>query len=387
MFIEDGMKKENQQKNIFERHPKTTMMFTVGGLIVILVLGFEHYLVRYYSHKEKVGLRRFIRLREHYPSGINYVSLDEKAGGYTDYFDPKKYRFQIDEEGFVYPSIIHENPDLTIVFLGGSTTECMYVDEKKRFSYLVGRMIEAENRLRVNSVNSGVSGNNTLHSINILLNKIIPMNPDYVILMHNTNDLSVLLYEKTYWNSNRSRSVIIPENPNTLRTVAKALKNWLIPMTYMKVKKALIRCGIWERRDEFAHIRGKAIRIEATRLTNEFRSNLQIFIDICRARHIQPVLMTLFNWYEPEPHPLVKELLSDMENDFGITYESYYDIFTKFNQTIRDTGQRHGVTVIDLDRLLPKNLELTYDLGHLNNDGSALVAQIVTEQLLTIIKK
>ena len=121
------------------------------------------------------------------------------------------------------PSKIHDHPDLTIAFLGGSTTECIYVDEDNRFPYLAGRLLERQTHLKVNSYNAGRSGNNTLHCLNILLNKVVNLKPDIVVLMENINDLAILMYEKTYWNTNPSRSPIQEKLP-TFKTVGQDLR-------------------------------------------------------------------------------------------------------------------------------------------------------------------
>ena len=97
-------------------------------------------------------------------------------------------------------------PDLTLVFLGGSTVACIYVDEESRFPSLVGQLLSQQTGKKVTSYNSGVGGNNSLHSLDILLNKIIPLKPDVVVMMHNINDLVALIYDKTYWSNNPTRS-------------------------------------------------------------------------------------------------------------------------------------------------------------------------------------
>ena len=112
----------------------------------------------------------------------------------------KPFVLRVDRQGFIMPSKIHDHPDLTIAFLGGSTTECTYVDEDNRFPYLAGRLLERQTHLKVNSYNAGRSGNNTLHCLNVLLNKVVNLKPDIVVLMENINDLAILMYEKTYWN-------------------------------------------------------------------------------------------------------------------------------------------------------------------------------------------
>jgi len=55
---------------------------------------------------------------------------------------------------------------------------------------------------------SGVGGNNSLHSIDILVNKVIPIKPDIVVMMHNINDLVTLIYDQTYWGKNPTRKPI-----------------------------------------------------------------------------------------------------------------------------------------------------------------------------------
>ena len=60
----------------------------------------------------------------------------------SDGLEQKPYVLRVDRQGFIMPAKIHDHPDLTIAFLGGSTTECTYVDEDQRFPYLVGRLLE-----------------------------------------------------------------------------------------------------------------------------------------------------------------------------------------------------------------------------------------------------
>lgn len=73
------------------------------------------------------------------------------------------------------------------------------MDEGNRFPCLVGHLLEQKTGKKVTSINAAMGGNNSLHSLDILLNKIIPLKPDVVVMMHNINDLVALMYDKTYW--------------------------------------------------------------------------------------------------------------------------------------------------------------------------------------------
>jgi hypothetical protein len=113
------------------------------------------------------------------------------------------------------------------VFLGGSITECLFVDADHRFPYVAGQILEQETGARINSYNGGMSGSNTLNAIDILINKVIPLKPDVVVFMENINDLSTLLYEGTYWNKRTARSPL--ETLKKRQLAGKLLKEIFIP--------------------------------------------------------------------------------------------------------------------------------------------------------------
>ena len=121
------------------------------------------------------------------------------------------------------------HPDISLVFLGGSTTVCHYLDENLRFPYLTGVLLENKLGIKINSYNAGRSGNNSLHSIDILLNKILPINPQIVVMMHNINDVTTLVYERSYWNNNFSKSVIIDMNNEITTNYLRIMRDRLIP--------------------------------------------------------------------------------------------------------------------------------------------------------------
>jgi lysophospholipase L1-like esterase len=287
------------------------------------------------------------------------------------------------------PSKMHDDPQLTLVFLGGSTTECLYVDEENRFPYVVGRLLEKKTGLKVNSYNSGRAGNDSLHSLDILLNKVIPLKPNIVVMMHNVNDLSILLVEGTYWNKNPSRRPIMEKKP-AAKTVFKnfeenfhLIRDLTIPLLAREIKHVFRR---FRKGDEFRHKRGQKIIINQAFMLEEFRMNLQTFINICRARNLTPVLMTQASRLKTPPEPLISSLMKKIEEKHGTTYQEYKDIFDLFNQTIREVGAQSQVSVIDLAKQLPPEREYLHDVVHLNNRGCQYTAGIIAEGLTPLLK-
>jgi hypothetical protein len=75
----------------------------------------------------------------------------------------------------------------TILFLGGSTTECNEVDERFRFPAVVETLLrDAGANIRV--ANGGVRGHTSEDSINVLLNRRDFRAANIIVLMQNIND-------------------------------------------------------------------------------------------------------------------------------------------------------------------------------------------------------
>lgn len=113
------------------------------------------------------------------------------------------HEIKTDQNGFIVPGRIQDDPDLTIAFVGGPTTECLYVQPQLRFPYLTGRILEQRHGIKVNTLNTGKSGNTTMHSSLQLIAKIIPEGPDIVVVTNNTNDGGLPGGQQTYWNQNK----------------------------------------------------------------------------------------------------------------------------------------------------------------------------------------
>ena len=248
--------------NWFQRHPKKTLA-AVTLFFILVIVGAAEKFIEFNNRRHGVLLdteveRRYVRLKEFRPGTRLLLAFPRNHLPYTDNVFTKSYRVEIDSNGFIAPSRKYDRPDKVIVFLGGSTTECMFVDQDQRFPYVVGKILEQETGAKINSYNGGMSGNNTLHAIDILINKVIPLKPKVVVFMENINDLSTLLYGETYWHKGSARSPL--ETLKKRQLVGKLLKEIFIPNlnnAYRKLKKTLAR----EEEDEFAAARGKDPRL------------------------------------------------------------------------------------------------------------------------------
>ena len=381
-------------RNWFERNPKKTVVWLVLSLMLAVTYGAEK-LLAHLNRTHNLVLfteRRYINLREVLPNLDTVDVPPDKAVRESDGLVQKPYRVRTDAQGFMLPYLRHEKPDLTLVFLGGSTVACIYVEEDQRFPSLVGNLLAQKTGKKITSINSGVGGNNSLHSLDILLNKIIPLRPDVVVLMHNINDLVALIYDRTYWSQNPTRAAIVNfsfyKNLTGLKAITTLARDLYIPNLHAATRvlsRKIFGKKVKDPDDEFAHVRGKRLTVDQAAILDEFKMNLTAFINLCRARRITPVLMTQFNRYKADPDPKVLKAMQGFESDAGIPVREFIELYARFNQAIREVGQADGVLVIDLAALIPQDQRYMYDVVHLNTRGSQLAAQLISERLQTLV--
>lgn len=347
--------------------------------MIVVLFGLEKILDSTRFGGEENQSVRHIRLKENTPLQDKMLSPSDDKIALSDSLVNKPYSFKIDQNGFIFPSITHQPADKVIAFIGGSTTECMYVDEDKRFPALTGQLLENSSNKKINALNAGVSGNNSMHSINTLLNKIVPMNPDIAVLMHNINDLSVLLHEKTYWNNNEYRSLLIEEDRSL-----KAIVKQLLPNTYnfaFEMKRKLLGNGSEFENSNHEHNKP---RLSNEKILSMFKANLNIFVEISKANNTTPVLMTQASRFTEKPDDVVMRNLQNLDA-MDLTYSEYRALFVAMNEVIRTVAMEKSVLLIDLEKEVPQTNEFMADPVHFNNQGSELVAKIISTNLASLL--
>ena len=333
---------------------------------------------------------RSIRLME-FPPGLedSKVPYDEYLAT-TDKLVKREYPVKIDEDGFIQPSRIHSDPDLKIVFLGGSTTECLFVLEQKRFPYLVGRLLEKQFGVNCNTWNGGRSGAHSMHSNHSLLAKVVPLQPDFAVLMHNLNDHLILLYTGTYWNDHWRRGVLIQHpTENTSRPAMaplvgiKTFFRATLPELYARLKRVqtLALTQPSSGRDEWADLRGRKVVYQLEQMLIDFKRSLTTFCEVSKVHDIRPVLMTQANRLTDEPSaPLMLDFKARL-GGMGIPFHEWKEIYDSFNQAIRDVARDQRVLLVDLAELVPQSSEYMFDFVHFNDEGSEFVANVIAREL------
>lgn len=120
-------------------------------------------------------------------------------------------------------------------------------------------------------------------------------------------------------------------------------------------------------------------------MQREFNWALQMLVTACKTYDIIPVLMTQANRLKENPDEVILKSMEPILNA-GITYETFKKEYDRFNEIVREVVQTNEIPLIDLAKLVPQEKEYLYDPFHYNDNGSKVVANIISKELIDIIK-
>jgi hypothetical protein len=310
---------------------------------------------------------RVIRLREH-PALSNIVLnkdslIEDKESG--------ELLFRTDGNGYILPFGGNIYADSIIFFVGGSTTECYSMPENKRFPYLVGQQL-FEHGKNVCTVNAGVSGNNSLLSLNIILNKIAPAKPSKIVLMHAINDLNIYVKNESYWH--------VTNKYCNLRLNAVIDNNWLqrwLPTSYALTQKIKSTQKENNQPLELNNLNQNL----TLKLTEDFKRNLNLFVLTCKQFGIEPILMTQARAFGKNASKKHLNGVAGIKDQGKLYFEQYINLFDLMNQTTRNVAILNQIQLIDLDAHLTNDTACFYDAIHYNSHGSNKAANIISNHL------
>ena len=336
---------------------------------------------------------RSIVLREFNPDQNAMVTPSNRLVQQSDSLQQIPQQALIDKNGFLdNGNPIETNPTIRIIFFGGSTTENLFVPVKERFSSVVERSLRANTDHRVVTHNAGVSGNNVMHSFLSFAAKGIPLKPNFVVLMHNVNDLSILSKTESYWKAPSMRALVAGDKTSLFANqdsskglffyFLRSIKNTLFPNLYAYLWPRLFQSSIMNA-DEFTHFRGELPDVNLSDAKIQFRSSLISFVQLAKAWKIQPILMTQAN--RIDTGDIVFQRLLETSPDIGMEPDIFESIYKDFNRIIREVAIQESIPLIDLDLLIQPSEKYLYDTVHFNSEGSMLAGKIISDYFVGIL--
>ena len=271
---------------------------------------------------------------------------------------------------------------LTIVTVGGSTTECLAINEEKSWPHLLQEKLKNHfSKLWLN--NAGIGGHSTFGHIILMKDFLIKLKPNVVLFLAGINDVG----RSDISNSNRNlwgfgfekfeTMLMVGANHSEVVSILLNLYRFYFP-AYTKLSQIDERDIRTLKPKEIPAAEEEAI-IEKYRQNYlpDYRLRLEKLINLAWANQIDPALITQPALYGNAVDDITGVHLDDIDV-YGVTNGKL--VGENWNYIMRSPGKwekRRDVLVIDLARELPKSSLYYYDLVHYSNEGCAKVAEII----------
>jgi lysophospholipase L1-like esterase len=298
---------------------------------------------------------------------------------------------------------ITTNQMYRILAVGGSTTECFYLDDTEAWPYLLQMKLSESKMMPIWVGNTGRAGLNTRDHL-LQLKYLLPQYPkiDAAILLVGSNDLHIRIADRNYdplytakptfeAEYKRRAFSLVPSNESPYHhtrlgwwRMAKRLKNGYLDkvpdLPIMDPTGASL--ATWRRYRKTAPTITDDVPDLSSAL-EEYRHNLETMVDIARARSVRLIFVTQPTMWRLDLPQEEMDLLwgggvDKFQLGLGKKYYSPASLeksMQKYNDTLLDVCLKRAVDCIDLAKVLPKDKTVFYDDVHFNESGARQVAE------------
>ncbi|MGP5704060.1 SGNH/GDSL hydrolase family protein [Glutamicibacter arilaitensis] len=252
-----------------------------------------------------------------------------------------KFRLRTNTAGFILSgnTLTNSGSLKKIITLGGSFVESLYAHETDRFPAQLERMLN-EPKERYEVWNGGYSGSTLLHSLNVFVNKVIPVlkYSEQVMLFTAMSDQRTLVHKDSYWLKDVTHAPVIdPRNASPKENREATTED----------QERLLRAFVMLSR-HYDH--------ELILVASPYRD--KSFEDDAYTRRIYK-----------DPAAQAKALSK----------------LRMINETARLVSADMGVTLLDAERSLHGDPRFFYDSMHLNSLGQEAMANFLHEKLARLL--
>ena len=301
-----------------------------------------------------------------------------------------KVKFTLNSFGFRNARMEHlRKPDgeIRVFAIGGSTTECLYLDDADAWPEVLQRKLLAD-APGINVINAGHSGDTTRDHIAQLSQRVVPYRPDVVLFLAGINDLRLHL-EPDYSPTRRDTNSLIPEENFSFNL---GLKSWVVNISQISRLAILVHRGkltqdsrgnpvqdphgrwIQDARAQLQQMPLRAIDPDSVPKP-EFEENLRTLVGVTRSAGAEPVFITQPVIWGAPAGEWEKRLW--VSSHGRIPHAQLWKMLERFNEVTRRVSNELGVPLVDLALTLPKTSEVFYDDDHYTVAGAEKVAQQV----------
>ena len=295
-----------------------------------------------------------------------------------------------------------------VLAVGGSTTECAYLDQPKTWPELLEARLTAAGGPEVWIANAGRSGFTSRRHV-VQLRHLLPQAPrwDAIVLLVGVNDLAKRLEYGDDAPDPRELSsetvpvtrafTEVPADASGALPFHKRLGLWRMAQA---LKSKLAPSGLEQDSVGKKYVKWRLLRYRASALRETlpdldealaaYARNLEQCIELARAHDVRLILVNQPSMWRAElPEELLRLLwlggVGDYQHDAGCEYytvEALAEGMARYNEVLRRIAVQHQIEFVDIASALPRDATSFYDDVHFNEGGAERVAETLAEHLL-----
>ena len=301
-----------------------------------------------------------------------------------------------------------------VLAIGGSTTECSYLDQFETWTYHVQKTLN-ENSLNhhVWVGNGGKSGQTTRHHLTAMQYlPLLEMKIDAILLLIGGNDFVRRLarhenYDPDFLAKPESKENLIRSTfseESYINPSDRFPKNTVIWRMMRKIKRQILQNlslhNVNDHRGE-SYVKWRNHRQQAAEIRDElpdlssaheeFARNIHKMIDIAQNKSIRLILMTQPSLWRSDLSNELDALLwfggiGDYQKEPGHIYYSPKALeqgMQSYNNILLKICHERQVECVDLAPMLEKDTSIFYDDMHYNESGAEAVSKTISNYLLS----
>lgn len=283
---------------------------------------------------------------------------------------------------------------LTLVTIGGSTTQCFFLSDDQTWTARLGKNLERSfNAVWIN--NAGLDGHSTYGHLILLQEMILPLHPKVALFLVGAND--VARGSNDEWDAENVRGSLLLSSPRAFIKSLSAYSEVVALGLNMYRNYTAYRAGLIDQQIELKKQGYMDIPPEEQKKYVEENANvaylksyeerLKKIIELCKKGNIEPVFVT---------QPLLIGFGTDDVTGIDLarvkaygprqTGKMYWDLVEAYNSVTRRVAQDNNALVIDLAKQMPKSSRYFYDFIHYTPQGAQIIADIVNQSLCPMLQ-
>jgi lysophospholipase L1-like esterase len=277
---------------------------------------------------------------------------------------------------------------LTVIAIGGSTTECHFLNDDSTWPFLLGKAL-ADSLAPCWLNNAGFDGHSTYGHIVLLNDHVRKLKPSVVLFLTGINDVES--DAPTFHDKLNTRGAYpdlkhyLFQNSEVLNLLLNFSRGWRA-QKFNNTTNSMLTLDSVQRRVLPDTVISRRLGAQEPFLA-AYRVRLGQLADSCAASGILPVFLTQPDQFGVGVDPVTGADLALFPIGDSLNGRLLWEMLEKYNDVTRALCREKGLPLIDLAREMPRDSRYYYDMSHFTNRGAAKVAGLVAEELEPVLDR